>query len=56
MLCIVRLHQGKAVRKHGRPWQTPICSHCCDLVCRPFVWVSINSTAEYKVAEYGLRL
>ena len=42
MLCIVRLHQGKAVRKHGRPWQTPICSRCCDLVSRPFVWVSTN--------------
>ena len=44
MLCIVRLHQGKAVRKHGRPLQTPFYGHSCDLVWRPFVGVSINST------------
>ena len=43
MLCIVRLHQGKAVRKHGRPSQTPFHGRSCDLIWRPFVWVSINS-------------
>ena len=45
MLCIVRLHQGKAVRKHGRPSQTPFRGRSCDFgLERPFVGVSINIT------------
>ncbi len=56
MLWIVRMHQGKAVRKHGRPLQKPNCSRCCEWICRPFVWASIKSMAECKVAAHGLWL
>ena len=40
VLCIVRMHQGKAVRKHGRQWQTPFVAIACPEILRPFVQVS----------------